>query len=170
MNTDIGPDQLFGNEVMTQDGKKLGSVDNVWIDDSTNQPEFIGVKTGFFMGHTHIIPLADANTSDGTITVPYDQDMVKNAPHFAGDQELSPSDEDNIYQYYNLDRSMQQSPTGLRQDETTGGTMNDTGYQPDTGRSTGKIDHSTGTDPNQIDTYAEEPGQTHLIWRDGTAA
>jgi len=156
MTTNTAPDQLFGNEVMTQDGKKLGSVDNVWVDDSTNQPEFIGVKTGFFMGHTHIIPLADANTSDGAVTVPYDQDMVKNAPHFAGDQELSPSDEDNIYQYYNLDRSTNQSPTGLGTDDNTGGAMNDTSYQRDTGDFNDNAGRSSGMNNTEIDTAAEE--------------
>ncbi len=154
------PDQLFGNDVMTQDGKKLGSVDNVWIDDSTSQPEFVGVKIGRFMGHTHIIPLADANSESTTITIPYSEDQVKNAPHYADDQELSPSDEDQIYQYYNLDRSTNQSPTGLATGETTGGTMSAASDQRDTGTNTAQI--NTAAEELVVGKRTEQAGNVRL--------
>jgi uncharacterized protein (TIGR02271 family) len=121
-STSTSPDQFFGYEVIDSSGNKIGSVDNVWVDDATNALEFIGVKTGWLMGKTHVIPTADAQVDNGTITVPYGQDQVKDAPSFGGNDELSPEDENQIYSYYGLDRSTAPSPTGLPTGETRGTT------------------------------------------------
>jgi uncharacterized protein (TIGR02271 family) len=117
-STSTSPDQFFGYEVIDSSGNKIGSVDNVWVDDATNALEFIGVKTGWLMGKTHVIPTADAQVDNGTITVPYGQDQVKDAPSFGGNDELSPEDENQIYSYYGLDRSTAPSPTGLAAGDT----------------------------------------------------
>lgn len=122
--TTTAPDQLFGYDVTDSNGNKIGSVDHVWVDDATNELEFVGVKTGWIFGHTHVIPMADAQVGDGAITVPYTSDQIKNAPSFSGDDELSPDQENEVYQYYGLDRSTQPSPTGLPAggEQTTGQT------------------------------------------------
>lgn len=115
------PDQLFGCEVTDSNGNKIGKVDGVWVDDATNDLEFIGVKIGMLMGKTHIIPVTQGQTGSGTISVPYDESKIKDAPSFGADDELSPDDEDGIYSYYGVDRSTGQSPTGLPAGEQTGG-------------------------------------------------
>jgi len=138
------PDQLFGCEVTDSNGNKIGKVDGVWVDDATNDLEFIGVKIGMLMGKTHIIPVTQGQTGSGTISVPYDESKIKDAPSFGADDELSPDDEDGIYSYYGVDRSTGQSPTGLPAGEQTGGyTTTDTDtrdYQ------------TTGTDTRDYDT------------------
>ncbi len=138
------PDQLFGREVTDSNGNKIGKVDGVWVDDATNDLEFIGVKIGRLMGKTHIIPVTQGQTGSGTISVPYDESKIKDAPSFGADDELSPDDEDGIYSYYGVDRSTGQSPTGLPAGEQTGGyTTTDTDtrdYQ------------TTGTDTRDYDT------------------
>ena len=121
MNTQA--DQLFGDDVCTQDGNKIGTVDNVWVDDATDETEFIGVKTGWLFGKTHVIPMADAKFDGTTITVPYSKDQIQNAPSFDSDAEISPDEEQQVYSYYGLDRSTSASPTGLPAgDSSQGGT------------------------------------------------
>jgi uncharacterized protein (TIGR02271 family) len=110
---------VFGYNVVDSAGNNIGSVDNVWVDDATNELEFVGVKTGWLFGKTHVIPCADAQFSDNTITVPYAQDQIKDAPSFGADDELSPDDEQGIYSYYGLDRSTAPSPSGLPMGGTT---------------------------------------------------
>src|SRR5947209_4353501 len=109
------PDQLYGYEVMDSAGNKIGAVDGVWVDDASNQLEFVGVKTGWLMGKTHIIPVAQAQVDGGsqTVTVPYGESQIKDAPSFGTNDELSPDDENQIYDYYGIDRSTAPSPTGL---------------------------------------------------------
>jgi uncharacterized protein (TIGR02271 family) len=124
MNSSQDPAQIFGYDVNDSTGNKIGKVDNVWVDDATNELEFVGVKTGWLMGKTHVIPVANAQISDGSVQVPFDEDRIKNAPSFSGDDELSPEQEDEIYSYYGEGRSTAASPSGL---PTGAGTGYDTG-------------------------------------------
>jgi uncharacterized protein (TIGR02271 family) len=101
--------------VIDSNGDKIGSVDNVWVDDATNALEFVGVHTGWLFGKTHVIPMENAQIdgSNQAVQVPYDQDLIKDAPSFDGDAELSPDDENTIYSYYGMDRTTAPSPSGL---------------------------------------------------------
>lgn len=120
MNTNApAPDQVYGYEVMDTNNDKIGTVDGVWVDDASNQLEFVGVKTGWLMGKTHLIPVQDASFAAGAITVPYSKDQIKDAPSFGTDDELSPDDESQIYSYYGMDRSTSPSPTGYGEDQGT---------------------------------------------------
>jgi len=162
MNNSQDPAQLFGYDVNDASGNKIGKVDNVWVDDATNELEFVGVKTGWLMGKTHVIPVANAQVSDGSIQVPFDQDQIKNAPSFSGDEELSPDQEDEIYNYYGEGRSTQESPSGLAADEGTGFTSGTTGNYgtsnaDDTGYASGDTDYaSDNTGDNETLTLHEE--------------
>ena len=113
MQTTTDPAQLFGSDVLDTEGNKIGSVDGVWVDDATNDLEFIAVKTGGLFAKNHVVPVADAQIGDGTVTVPYSEGQIKDAPSFATDVELTPEDEDQIYAFYGIDRSTTASPTGL---------------------------------------------------------
>ena len=138
MNTTAqAPEQLFGYDVIDSGGNKLGSVDNVWVDDATDELEFIGVKTGMVFGKTHVIPTVDAEADPGnnSIRVPYAEDQIKGAPSFGAHDELSPEQESEVYSYYGLDRSTAPSPSGLPEGGTasTGTTRSGTTGSPATG-------------------------------------
>src|SRR5947209_14036284 len=159
MNTNVpAPDQIYGYDVVDASNDKIGTVDGVWVDDASNQLEFVGVKTGWLMGKTHLIPVQDAQFSDGTISVPYGKDQIKDAPSFGTDDELSPDDESQIYGYYGLERSTTPSPTGYGQEQgTTTASYTDTG--------TSGIDAATtdaGT-TGSYDTTASDSGDRDLV-------
>lgn len=120
MTTSHDPAQIFGYDVNDTSGNKIGKVDNVWVDDSTNELEFVGVKTGWLMGKTHVIPVANAQITAGAVQVPFGEDQIKKAPSFSGDSELTPEQEDEIYGYYGQGRSTNESPSGLPADTGTG--------------------------------------------------
>jgi len=130
--TSTAPDQLFGQDVYDNAGNKIGSVDSVWVDDATGELEFVGVKTGWLFGKTHIIPTQSAEIGNGQITFPYPESQIKDAPSFPSDHELAPTEENDVYSYYGTERSMTESPTGLASDTGTAETTNidetDTGY------------------------------------------
>jgi len=148
MNTNSqDPSAVFGYNVVDSAGNNIGTVDNVWVDDATNELEFVGVKTGWLFGKTHIIPCADAQISDGTITVPYAEDQIKDAPSFGADDELSPEDEQGVYSYYGLGRSTAPSPSGLATGDSTTTTTSDYTTDATTGdyATAGTADYATGT-------------------------
>src|SRR5438270_1661107 len=160
MNNSQDPAQVFGYDVLDSTGNKIGTVDNVWIDDATNELEFVGVKTGWLFGKTHIIPVAEAQVTDGQITVPYAEDQIKEAPSFGADDELTPDDEQQVYSYYGLGRSTSASPTGLPTGESgTAGTDYATGTDYTTGTDTGYTGTDTGytgTDTDRVRLHEEE--------------
>jgi uncharacterized protein (TIGR02271 family) len=155
------PDQLYGYEVLDSAGNKLGSVDGVWVDDASDALEFIGVKTGWLMGKTHLIPAENAQIGDGQIQVPYPESQVKDAPSFGTDDELSPADEDQIYSYYGLDRSTAPSPTGLGTGTGTAADTTDTGYT-DTGYTDTGYTDTTTTGTGYTDTGTTVTGQDQV--------
>ena len=97
------PNTLTGAPVHGSDGSKLGKVDAVYLDDDTDQPEWVSVKSGLFSGgHVSIVPLSKADWDGESLTVPYDKDMIQAAPHHDPDVALSPSDEDDLYRHYGM--------------------------------------------------------------------
>ncbi len=120
--------RLFDCEVVDAEGNKVGSVENLWLDPATDQPEFVAVKTGMLLGKTHLVPVAEAQIDEANrqLRVPYSQDQIKNAPHFADDADLSEEDEQGIYSHYGLRRSEAPSPTGL----ASGAGMTEARQQP----------------------------------------
>jgi len=124
------PQDLIGQQVVGNDGGKLGKVDNVLVDQATGEPEFISVRTGLFGMRESIVPLAEATTASDGITVPYDERQLKEAPNFDADHALSQDEEQSLYAHYGLDYGHEHSPTGLPEAsaETSGRSAAQTGY------------------------------------------
>lgn len=95
-------ERLIGYRVEDINGEKIGSVHNVWTDE-TGQPAFLGVKTGWLgLGKSHVIPVYTAHVNDRQkiVRVSFDSEKVKNAPSFDADADLSSEDQDRVYSYY----------------------------------------------------------------------
>lgn len=105
--------ELLGNEVVDVEGNKVGTVDSVWVDEVAQCVEFLGLSTGWIFGQTHIVPAGAEQVKDDVITLPYTTEKVKGAPHFDKDAEIWPTDENKIYQYFGVERSIEESPSGL---------------------------------------------------------
>lgn len=92
-----------GGNVLDSDGKKIGSIDQIFLDDQSGQPEWVTTKTGMFGGGESFVPLRGAEVVGDDIEVPYDKDKVKDAPRIEGaDSHLSEEEEDELYTYYGL--------------------------------------------------------------------
>lgn len=150
------PEQIYGYDVVDSNGDKIGDVDGVWVDDATNALEFVGVKTGFIMGKTHLIPVENAQFQQNSIQVPFSKDQVHGAPTFGTDAELSPDNENEIYSYYGMDRSTAPSPTGLGTDTAATGDAATADYAASTSESTdaGYATDSVDTDNTGRTDYA----------------
>lgn len=103
-----------GCTLLDQDGRKVGTVEDVYYDTATQEPEWIRVHTGLFGMKQSIVPLSGASLLENrTIQVPYDKEQIKEASSFDVDQEISTDEEQRIYDFYGLSWSNQQSQTGL---------------------------------------------------------
>ncbi|MBY8883219.1 PRC-barrel domain-containing protein, partial [Actinacidiphila acidipaludis] len=48
VQSDIDPRSLIGRRALDKDGTKIGTVDEVYLDDATGSPEWAAVRTGLF--------------------------------------------------------------------------------------------------------------------------
>jgi len=96
-----GFDRYIDYEVVDEGEKKLGSLSCLWLDRS-GQPAFLGIKTGWLFGKTHVVPAdrVDVNQGSRRIRLPYSEDMIKGAPSFDTDKDLEPDEERQVCDYF----------------------------------------------------------------------
>jgi uncharacterized protein (TIGR02271 family) len=107
--------QSRGSTVVSRDGEKIGSVEDIYLDRETEEPEWAMVRTGLFGPRGTFVPLAEATMQGSDIAVPYGKDQVKSAPNMDPDGELSQEQEAELYGHYGLDYADDRSDTGLPQ-------------------------------------------------------
>jgi len=123
---------VIGQPVMSTSGEKIGKAGQVFLDDQTNQPEWVTVNTGLFGSKESFVPLAQAELSGQGITVPYSKDQIKDAPTVDIDGgHLDQGEEAALYAHYGLDYSESRSDSGLPEGE-----RGDAGYRGAVGRDT----------------------------------
>ncbi|GAB2728146.1 PRC and DUF2382 domain-containing protein [Kitasatospora kifunensis] len=125
MQTDIDPRDLIGHKAVDRNGDKIGTVDEVYLDDATGEPEWAAVRTGIF-GRDAFVPLTTSEFSGEELRVPYDKSLIKESPDFGVGQHLSPAQELQLYRYYGLD-----SPGAGRPGERNTAAANRTPSSPD---------------------------------------
>ena len=111
MTTDIA--QLRGTTVIDPAGDKIGKVEEIYLDDRTNQPEWLLVNTGMFGTKSTFVPLQGASQQDDGVQVPFEKAQVKDAPNIDPDRQLSQSEEAKLYEYYGMNYSEARSDSGL---------------------------------------------------------
>ncbi len=92
-----------GQDLVDNDGSKIGTVTDVYLDADTDTPEWLAVQTGLFGTKVSFVPTAEAQEHDGHLHVPYSKDQVKDAPNAEADGALSETEESRLYAHYGLD-------------------------------------------------------------------
>jgi uncharacterized protein (TIGR02271 family) len=92
-----------GATMVDADGAKIGTVESIYLDDQTGEPEWALVNTGLFGTKSSFVPLAQATSSGDQVQVPYDKQLVKDAPRVDPDQHLSEAEEQELWRHYGLD-------------------------------------------------------------------
>jgi uncharacterized protein (TIGR02271 family) len=103
-----------GRTVLDRDGNRIGSIDAIYLDDRTGQPEWALVNTGLFGTKSSFVPLAQATQTGEEVRVPYDKQLVKDAPRIDPDRHLSEAEERQLWRHYGLDydRTTRRRATG----------------------------------------------------------
>ncbi|MDQ3777556.1 MAG: PRC and DUF2382 domain-containing protein [Actinomycetota bacterium] len=112
--------EMRGAPVYSSDGEQIGKVEEIFLDDETRQPEWIGIGTGFFGTKRVLVPVQGAQVEDDAFRVPYSKDQVQDSPDVDSD-EISQSLESELYSYYGLGYSESRSETGLPEGAPSGG-------------------------------------------------
>ncbi|MFD1210663.1 DUF2382 domain-containing protein [Arthrobacter sp. GCM10027362] len=139
-------DRLTGTStnVIDPDGRKIGTLGELYLDDATEEPNWATVRTGLFGMSETFVPL-DAATLDGDdIRVPYTKDQVKDAPRVEPDGHLDEDEEDRLYRHYGLAGAA--GYAGTADYGEAAGYAGTEGYEETTGTYAGTNRTGTGTD------------------------
>ena len=85
------------------DGDKIGKVEQVFLDDNTEEVTFVTVNTGLFGTKESFVPADGAQQDGDRLVLPYTKDVVKDAPNVNPDEgHLSPEEEQRLFQHYGV--------------------------------------------------------------------
>ncbi|MEU6345727.1 PRC-barrel domain-containing protein [Streptomyces sp. NPDC046977] len=101
MQTGIDPRSLIGRRAFDRNGMKIGTVDEVYLDDATGEPEWAAVRTGIF-SRDAFVPLEPSEFGEDGLRVPFDKSLIKDAPDFGVGRHLSPEQELQLYHHYGM--------------------------------------------------------------------
>ena len=94
---------LRGQDLIGRDGEKLGTIEEIYSDTETNQPEWALITTGLFGTKQSFVPISRASRDGESVSVPFDKATVKDAPSVDPDGRLSEDEEQQLYQHYGMD-------------------------------------------------------------------
>jgi PRC-barrel domain/Domain of unknown function (DUF2382) len=92
-----------GRTLLDRDGGRIGTIDAIYLDDRTGEPEWALVNTGLFGTKSSFVPVAQAFQSDNDVVVLYDKQLVRDAPRVDPEQHLSVDEERQLWRHYGLD-------------------------------------------------------------------
>ena len=102
------------------DGDKVGGVKDVYVNDTTGQPDFVSVNHGLFGGGDSIVPLRGHTLRDGELHLAFQKDRIEDAPDLDENGHLTTEDQDAFYRHYGLENTQDVTTyeTGNRVAET----------------------------------------------------
>jgi hypothetical protein len=111
-----GPDVTHrwqGRTLVDHHGEPLGSIEIIYLDKATEQPEWALLEADGPGPARTFVPLVSASEEGDTIRVGFDKALVEGAPSMPADQELSEDQEGELYRHYGVPYSRADSPSGL---------------------------------------------------------
>jgi hypothetical protein len=89
-------------DVISSDGRPVGKLIDVYVNNESGEPEFLLVASGFLHNRLHLAPAAGAIRTDGSVTLAVTKEAVDGAPHIAADGDLTTDEERQLYEHYGL--------------------------------------------------------------------
>lgn len=93
---------LLECHVVASDGRRIGMVGQVYLDDRAGEPEWVTVRTGFFGMRQTFVPLAGSRRTADEIRVPFDRETIKAALNIDVDGRLTADEKIVLYRHYGM--------------------------------------------------------------------
>jgi uncharacterized protein (TIGR02271 family) len=153
------PERYLGRTAVDNEGGKIGTIGQVYLNDETGQPDWVTVNTGLFGTKENFVPLEGSTFSSGDdVVLPFGKDVVKDAPHVGDASHLDVDEQDSLYSYYHQYIGAGRTQTGGTQ--TTGTVGSQTDYAQTSsgqGSATSGAGHDTsGPNTDEAMTRSEE--------------
>jgi hypothetical protein len=91
------------HDVVDRNGSKIGQLEAIYVDTSTDMPAFASVRIGMVGRHRlTFVPLNGATVAPSHVRVAYLKKQVKDALQIGTDGELAATDEPGLFEHYGL--------------------------------------------------------------------
>lgn len=92
-----------GKQVIDPSGAKIGEMEAVYVDTTSDDPSFATVEVGMIGRHwLAFVPLDGATVSPDAVRVAFDKKQVTDAPSIATDGELAAEAEPEVFSHYGM--------------------------------------------------------------------
>ena len=124
----------IGSRVDDIYGAGVGRLEDVWIDPGTGVPRWLLVKEGRFGGRVTLIPFEDATAGAGHVWIPYEREVVRQAPEVEPGAPLTQQVESALRRHYaaNAAPPPQQAPEPEQPPAATSGVAAHRAYEQQT--------------------------------------
>jgi uncharacterized protein (TIGR02271 family) len=103
-----------GRDIIDADGDKVGTLEELFRDEDTQEPEWAVVRTGMFGTKLSFVPIQGAEPRGEDVQVLFSKAQIKDAPRIDdSDGQLSQDEEAQLYEHYGMNYSEQRSDSGL---------------------------------------------------------
>jgi hypothetical protein len=93
-------DSLRQSTVFDSAGQRIGGVGEVLVSTSTGQPEWVSVHQGVLGDNERFAPLVGASATAHELHLAFPKALVRSAPAFIPDVDLTPEDEISLHAHY----------------------------------------------------------------------
>ncbi len=100
MTNTQSPETYMGRTAVDAQGNKIGSVGQVYVNDTTGVPDWITVNTGLFGMKENFAPLYGSTFSGDDLVLPFGKDVVKDAPDVADSDHIDVEEQQALSAYY----------------------------------------------------------------------
>ena len=93
----------IGKQVIDPSGAKIGPLEAVYVDTTSDDPSFVTVRVGMIGRHRlAFVPLTGPTVSPDAVRVQFDKKLVGAAPSIDTDGELPAEDEPEVFTHYGM--------------------------------------------------------------------
>ncbi len=100
MTNSPDPNEYIHRSAVDPDGNRIGKVSKVYLDDQTEQPQWVLVETGLFGTRDSFAPIHGSRVDGEQVVLAVSKEQVKDAPNIDRDAHISESEEDTLRRYY----------------------------------------------------------------------
>lgn len=91
------------HDVVDSGGRKIGTLESVYVDTATDQPAFATITVGMPTRRRLVfVPLDGAKVGPDYLKVTYPKNLVREAPSIGTDDVLPAAEEEAVFKHYEL--------------------------------------------------------------------
>jgi sporulation protein YlmC with PRC-barrel domain len=95
--------EVRDKDVFSSDGEKVGTIRDIYYDEQSSEPEWVGVGTGFLGMSEKVVPVEALEPTGDHYRVPYTKDQIRDEPDFnIEDGCLLNEDEARLWSHFGL--------------------------------------------------------------------